>query len=174
MLTIYPGQLQEFAISESETREIERRFLVRELPPLLERHPRVRIVQGYIADEPNQVRLRTTDDDSFCLTVKTGKGAVQSGKGTVRGEHEIELTRAQFEKLWPLTAGRRLSKCRYRIPHGDFTIELDEFQGANRGLLVAEVEFSNEAACYDFVAPEWFGDDISSDSRYSNRRLATE
>jgi adenylate cyclase len=153
--------------NEAETREIERRFRVRETPPLLDTYPQVRIIQGYISDVPNQVRLRQTDAGSFFLTIK-------SGKAPVRNECEIELTRLQFEKLWPLTAGRRLTKSRYKIPLGDFTIELDEFEGVNRGLLVAEVEFPDEASCWGFQPPAWFGDDVTGDPRYANRRLATE
>jgi CYTH domain-containing protein len=45
-----------------------------------------------------------------------------------------------FETLWPLTEGRRIEKTRYELPHGDVTIELDEFGGDLEGLLLAEAE----------------------------------
>jgi len=147
--------------------EIERRFQVLHIPPSLEDYPHVRIVQGYLADAPNTVRVRQLGDDSFFLTLK-------SGKPPVRRECEIALTRAQFEKLWPLTAGRRLRKSRYRIPLEDLTIELDVFEGVNRGVLVAEVEFPDEISCAAFQPPDWLGRDVSGDPQYANRRMATE
>lgn len=147
--------------------EIERKFLLRPPGPSLEGVRGRHIDQGYLADSPQQVRLRRVDEDRFILTVKTGQGIV-------RGEHEVDLTREQFDKLWPLTAGRRLSKVRYEIPHGDLTVEVDVYEGIHTGLRVAEVEFPSEEACHGFQPPEWLGEDVTADLRYSNRALATE
>ncbi len=92
----------------------------------------------------------------------------------VREEHEIELTPAQFETLWPLTAGRRLTKTRYAIPCAGRTIEIDVYEGKNRGLVVAEVEFDSENAARHFVPPDWFAEEVSDRPEYSNRNLARE
>jgi CYTH domain-containing protein len=48
--------------------------------------------------------------------------------------------------------------------------EIDEFHGANEGLVVAEVELPDEA--HDFAKPEWLGPEISADLRFSNSMLA--
>src|SRR3982751_5363919 len=98
----------------SASLEIERKFLLRPPGPSLDGLPCRHIDQGYLADAPQQVRLRRIDGSRFILTVKTGEGLI-------RGEHEIDLSREQFEKLWPLTAGRRLRKIRYDVPLGDLT-----------------------------------------------------
>ena len=50
--------------------------------------------------------------DRLLLTAKRGSGLS-------REEAEIELDREPFERLWPLTEGRRLHKRRHVIPHGD-------------------------------------------------------
>jgi adenylate cyclase len=146
--------------------EIERKFLVRSAPDGLDERPAQRIDQGYLAigDDGEEVRLRRIGD-ALLLTVKRGTGEV-------RTEEEIELERAQFERLWPLTEGRRIEKTRYRIPHGDLVIELDVYEGRLEGLMTAEVEFPAEGASADFEPPGWLGDDVTEDARYRNEQLA--
>ena len=147
--------------------EIERKFLVATLPPDVERHPRQKLRQGYlVADADTSVRLRT-HEDGWMLTVKRGRGLR-------RTEAEIALTRAQFDVLWPLTAGARLEKTRYHLPFGPYTIELDCYAGALAGLLTAEVEFPTEAAAHAFEPPAWFGADVTGDARYLNLTLARD
>ena len=91
--------------------EIERKFLVAELPDDLGRHPAESIEQGYIAIEGAvEVRLRHRAGRAL-LTVK-------SGAGRVRVEEEFEIDERRSASLWPLSEGRRVSKTRYRLPGG--------------------------------------------------------
>jgi adenylate cyclase len=147
--------------------EIERKFLVAEPPQALERHPSSSVAQGYLAIEPGgtEVRVRRRDEVNS-LTVK-------SGRGIGREETEIELIDAQFQSLWPLTEGRRVHKTRYEILAGDgLVIELDIYQGALAGLLVAEVEFPTKSSAAAFIAPDWFGSEVTGDPAYKNQALA--
>jgi adenylate cyclase len=149
--------------------EIERKFLVHEPPGDLDRHPSTAIEQGYlaIADDGTEVRIRRRDA-SATLTVK-------SGGGRSRVEEELEIDAQRFERLWPLTEGRRIEKRRYEIPAGDgLTVELDVYDGALGGLVVAEVEFDSEDAAERFSGPDWLGPEVTDDERYKNRRLACE
>jgi adenylate cyclase len=148
--------------------EIERKYLLKELPPHFDQLQGALIEQGYLAIEPgaNQVRLRKKADIAT-LTVKRGEGLV-------RDEHEIELSPSQFDALWPLTAGRRLTKCRYKTPWAGRVIEIDVYGGKNSGLVVAEVEFESAEAAHAFVPPEWFAGEVSERPEYSNRNLARE
>jgi len=43
--------------------------------------------------------------------------------------------------------------------------------GRNKGLIVAEVEFPDEASCAAFQSPAWFGD-VSDVPQFSNFSLA--
>ena len=149
-------------------REIERKFLIPELPPGIERFQGYPIAQGYLANETGgrHVRLRKRGK-SASLTFKVGRG-------TNREEREIRLSAKQFAALWPATAGRRLRKARYYIPWKGHTIEIDVYRGNNAGLVVAEVEFKSQAACRKFKAPAWFGPEVTGVRRYSNVRLARE
>jgi len=150
------------------SREIERKFLLRKLPPNL-RHFRSRTIeQGYLAvkTDGTQIRLRKAGRH-HSLTIKRGRGLS-------RQEIEIDLARDQFEELWPATAGCRLTKTRYDVPFGKYTIEIDLYRGRNEGLVVAEVEFRDERECRRFQPPDWFAAEVSGKSRYSNVRLARE
>lgn len=149
--------------------EIERKFLVPELPPGLGRWPATRIEQGYIAigGDGTEVRVRRRDGD-VVLTVK-------GGGGLSRAEEEIGIDAERFARLWPLTEGRRLEKTRHLIPAGEgLNIELDVYSGALTGLAVAEVEFASEEAADAFGPPAWFGPEVTDDARYKNQRLASE
>ncbi len=149
--------------------EIERKFLVAEVPGALDDHPSEAIEQGYVAVERSvEVRLRRRGGRAL-LTVK-------SGAGRVRVEEEFEIDDRRFESLWPLTEGRRVTKTRYRLPAagGDLTIELDVYSGDLDGLVVAEVEFESGSAADAFEPPDWFGAEVTDDTRYANRALAVD
>jgi CYTH domain-containing protein len=148
--------------------EIERKFLVKELPLNLKDYESRPIEQGYLAvkRDGTQVRLRKAGS-RHTLTVKRGRGLK-------RQEWEIDLIPEQFNELWPATEGRRLRKTRYDIPFGDRTIEVDIYAGLNKGLVVAEVEFDDETQCVNFEPPDWFGKEVTGKSRYSNVKLARE
>ena len=149
--------------------EIERKFLVDAPPDGLDRHPASAIDQGYLAIEPGGVEVRVRRRDAKAvLTVK-------AGTGRTRAEEEIAIDADAFERLWPLTEGRRVEKVRHLIPAGDgLTIELDVYGGDLAGLVVAEVEFPDEAAADAFAPPPWIGAEVTDDERYKNHRLAVD
>ena len=144
-------------------KEIERKFCVRKMPNLAA-CTGVEIAQGYLAVGGTEVRVRRKGDQ-FYQTVKMGTGVK-------RTEVEMALSRAQFDLLWPLTAGRRVKKVRYELTEGKWTIELDVYRGRLKGLVVAEVEFESVAESARFVPPPWFGRDVTDDDRYKNANLA--
>ncbi|HKP45976.1 MAG TPA: CYTH domain-containing protein [Pyrinomonadaceae bacterium] len=148
--------------------EIERKFLVKELPVNLKTCESRPIEQGYFAvkRDGTQVRLRKAGTQ-YSLTFKRGRGIK-------RQEWEVALLPEQFNELWPTTEGRRLRKTRYDVRYGEYTIEVDIYAGLNKGLIVAEVEFDDERQCEKFQPPKWFDEEVSGKSRYSNVRLARE
>jgi adenylate cyclase len=147
--------------------EIERKFLVRELPGPLASYPSDHVEQGYlaIADDGVEVRLRRRGDRTL-LTVK-------SGPGHVRVEEEMPIEERRFDALWPLTDGRRVIKTRYLVPvEPGLVAELDVYGGDLDGLVTAEIEFTSERASADFAPPAWLGREITGDERYANQSLA--
>ena len=148
------------------SREIERKFLLKRVPGQLEQFPHDEISQGYLAIESGgvQVRLRKKGN----VRSLTYKRSTKNG----REEREIRLSVEQFDALWPATVGRRLTKIRYEMPWKEHTIEIDLYRGRHDGLIVAEVEFSDEGSCAAFKPPDWIGEEVTGKSRYSNVLLA--
>ena len=140
-------------------REIERKFLLKRLPPNLRHFHSRTIEQGYLAvkTDGTPIRLRKAGR-RHSLTVKRGRGLS-------RQEIEIDLTRDQFEELWPATAGCRLTKTRYDVPFGKHMIEIDLYRGRNEGLVVAEVEFHDERECAHQLARQGPGDSSHAGNR---------
>jgi CYTH domain-containing protein/CHAD domain-containing protein len=147
--------------------EIERKFLLEQLPAELERNPAADIEQGYLAVAKDaEVRVRR-HGEGFSLTLKRGGGEE-------REEIEIALDRRRFEALWEATEGSRLTKRRYLVSLGDrLSAEVDVYFGSLAGLRVAEVEFPSREAAASFQPPDWFGREVTGDRRYANQALAT-
>jgi CYTH domain-containing protein len=146
--------------------EIERKFLVDHLPASSDDMRGERIRQGYLIVAEGGIELRIRQkQDRFYQTIKTGEGLS-------RTEIEIELSRGQFDQLWPHTDGRRVGKTRYQVAVGKHTAELDRFEGDLTGLLLVEVEFSSVEDAWRFAPPDWFGVEVTEDSRYKNKQLA--
>ena len=143
--------------------EIERKFLLKELPKDLESYPCRLLEQGYLSTGP-VVRIRK-DNEKYELTYK-GKGAM------VREEYNLPLTEQSYEHLKQKIDGRLITKRRYMIPYEDYTIELDVFEGDLAPLTLAEVEFPSEDAANSFVAPEWFAEDVTFSKLYHNSYLS--
>lgn len=143
--------------------EIERKFLLKQLPENLSTYPYRQLEQGYLSTNP-VVRIRK-DDDRYELTYK-GKGAM------VREEYNLPLTQSSYEHLKEKIDGRLIAKKRYLIPFGDYTIELDIFEGDLAPLTLAEVEFSSEEEANAFTPPDWFAEDVTFSPLYHNSVLS--
>lgn len=145
--------------------EIERKFLLDELPEGIERNPSAEIEQAYLAVSPEaEVRVRRREG-TCTLTVK-------KGVGEEREEVEVEIDPARFESLWRACGDRRLAKRRHLVSLGDLTAEIDVYRGPLAGLRVAEVEFPSREAARSFQPPSWFGREVTGDDRYANQSLA--
>ena len=144
--------------------EIERKYLIDQIPFNLSEYPSRKIEQGYLCTEP-VVRIRR-DGEDYYLTYKS-KGLM------VREEYNLPLTRDAYEHLKPKADGRIITKERFLIPLDDtLTIELDRFEGDLAPLLLAEVEFQDEDSANTFVPPDWFGEDVTFSSKYHNSTLS--
>ncbi len=144
--------------------EIERKYLIDQLPADLASYPCKVIEQGYLCTEP-VVRIRRSND-KYTLTYK-GSGLM------VREEYNLPLTAEAFAHLKNKIDGRLISKRRYLIPLADkYTIELDVFEGDLAPLQLAEVEFETEEEANSFIPPEWFGEDVTFSTEYHNSTLS--
>ncbi len=151
--------------------EIERKYLVdvKKLPSFLNLdsflHTEIR--QGYISINP-VIRVRQ-DGNVYVLTVK-GQGLI------TREEFELPLTKEQFDRLWQKcdTDSTPINKTRWRIPidNSGLVAELDIYHEQLDGLATVEVEFECIKSCRQFAPLEWFGKEVTEDSRFSNASLS--
>jgi CYTH domain-containing protein len=153
--------------------EIERRFLVRDpcaaigTPAASSFH----ITQGYFGQVDGlRVRVRVVVGENNDRTaILTFKGA-RRGYCRLEYEYPLDIGRA-WRALHTLPPMEIIQKTRYQIPSpGDLVWSVDQFEGANQGLFVAEIELSHPNQ--KFALPPWAGEEITFDPRYGNSRLA--
>ena len=120
--------------------------------------------QGYLStDAARTVRVRIDGEQAF-LTIK-GKSV-----GASRGEWEYPIpVNEAAELLDGLCQQPLVEKVRRRIAIGPHTWEVDEFLGANAGLVVAEIELASEDEAFE--KPDWLGREVTGDARYFNSNL---
>lgn len=166
--------------------EIERKYIIKELPQDLQQFPFHAIEQCYLNTHPT-VRARK-EDDEYYMTYK--------GEGTVsKVEYNLPLNKESYEHLRAKADGNVITKKRYLLPLNEdafskediqsdpeleralaeksMKIELDVFEGAFQGLVFAEVEFPSSHAADVYVPAKWFGSDVSEDKHFSNAYLSS-
>lgn len=148
--------------------EIERKFLVKKGGAFkAAAFSCSHIQQGYIRAEGATVRIRIRDDKAY-LTIKSH--SVDGGLS--RYEFEKEITLDEASHLMKLCHGGVIDKHRYLVKSGSHTFEVDEFHGANEGLVMAEVELSSPDEPFD--KPDFIGPEVTGDSHFYNSHLLVE
>ncbi len=145
--------------------EIERKFLVHDNS--WSKTQGRKLVQAYIAsEEKSTVRIRIDGEQAF-LTIK---GRPQAGHfGRLECEYPIPVKDAQ-EMIDELACSNIIEKTRYKINFENMLWEVDQFQGDNEGLVLAEIELESEDQ--KFSKPKWAGLEVTHDFRFSNSSLA--
>jgi adenylate cyclase len=145
--------------------EIERKFLVLHDGWRTDAGPGRRVVQGYVARSAgNNVRIRRIGDQAF-LTIKGARAGIS------RPEFEYEIPVADAEAmLREFRLHPPIEKTRYDVPYAGFIWEVDVFEGAHAGLVLAEVELDREDQAVSL--PPWVGPEVTQDVRYRSANLA--
>lgn len=142
--------------------EIERKFLVQEGDWRTGKSTLYR--QGYLnRAKERTVRVRIAGKQAF-VTIKG------ISTGASRAEFEYEIPVADAEQLLLLCDGPLIEKTRYLTLYEGMTWEVDEFHGANKGLVVAEIELQSETQ--SFSKPAWVGLEVTHENRYFNSSLS--
>ncbi len=142
--------------------EIERKFLVKKGGAYKRAaFSSSRIKQGYI---PEEGAIRVRDDKAF-LTIK----ARSINGGMTRYEFEKEITLDEADHLLALCRGGMIDKRRWLVKSGTHIFEVDEFYGANEGLVMAEVELATEDE--PFERPDFIGMEVTGDKRFYNSHM---
>lgn len=141
--------------------EIERKYLVKKEMINLPKSGK-KLIQGYLWSEPDKsLRIRIADTKAF-LTIKSGNNILK------RSEFEYEIPIKDANDLLKM-CDSKIEKTRYLIPYEKHIWEIDVFSGTNKGLIVAEVELTNENE--EIKLPNWIHKEVSHDPRYLNVSL---
>lgn len=145
--------------------EIERKFLVRDDGWREAAGRGCLIEQAYLAlTDAVSVRVRIRDAAAATLTIKSRAVALR------RQEFEFPIPVDEAGELMTLRTGSLVQKVRYKVPCGDLVWEVDVFEGANAGLVVAEIELAHEDQ--SFERPSWLGEEVTGVERFYNASLA--
>lgn len=144
--------------------EIERKYLVKkEVWETIEKPEPQEIVQAYLFNELEKtLRVRIKGEKAF-LTLK-GKT-----EGISRSEFEYAIPMSDAKAMIKQFSEKLIVKNRYEIKVGNHLWEVDEFHGKLNGLLLAEIELSNENETFEL--PYWVGEEVSEDPNYYNANL---
>jgi adenylate cyclase len=125
----------------------------------------VKYRQGYLSSQASSsIRVRISDDHAW-LNIKSAT------VGTHRHEYEYEIPMADADEiLTNLCRKPLIEKTRHFITNDGHLWEIDEFEGDNQGLIVAEIEL--DAIGRVFTKPSWLGSEVTDDLRYYNNNLS--
>lgn len=152
--------------------EVERKFLVlgeqwRELVVSSQD-----LQQGYLAASATcLVRVRAADDAGW-LTIKGATPVPGEGQALVRSEYEWSIPAEEARSLLGELTLSRVAKTRHFLSCGPGEWTVDEFVADNAGLVLLEIEGQQAAGLAQAQLPDWVGEDVSADGRYSNAYLS--
>jgi len=146
--------------------EIERKYLVTSLAFKEEAFAKNDIAQGYLNSNPERtVRIRIKGTKGF-ITIK----GIGNESGASRLEWEKEIPVDEAKALLKLCEKGVIEKTRYEVKSGNHIIEIDEFHGDNKGLIMAEIELKDENESIE--KPNWLETEVTGDKRYYNSYLS--
>jgi adenylate cyclase len=145
--------------------EIERKFLVKNNAFKAVSFHSAKIIQGFLSSIPERtVRIRIKDATGY-ITVK----GIGNESGTTRFEWEKEIPLAEAVELLKICEPGVIDKTRFNVKSGNHTFEVDEFNGENEGLLIAEIELNSEDETFE--KPTWLGEEVTGQTKYYNASL---
>lgn len=149
-------------------KEIERKFLIKEIPFDLYSMDPEKVIQSYLAIGEEEVRLRKTLVGSKAKCVMT----IKKGKGLVREEREFPIEELTYAQLLQGSTKKPIIKNRFvKVIDGyEYVIDLFLNESLSR-LITAEVEFESVEDANEFVKPIWLGEEVTEDKAYKNQSL---
>ena len=147
--------------------EIERKFLLANDHWRLEVYRRCHMLQGYLGAPGGRASIRVR------LQGKRARLNIKSSViGSTRAEYEYPIPYAQAREMFDTLCIGCVEKTRHYIRRNGLIWEIDEFHGDNEGLVVAEVELTDENE--DLAHPAWIGREITEEPRYYNHSLSVK
>ena len=121
--------------------EIERKFLVIGSGWKAAAHKRIRMRHGYLAPLGSKASVRVRVEG------EVGKLNVKAAVvGMARAEYEYSIPAEEAEEMLATLASGLILKTRHYVTVGAHLWEVDEFEGENAPLVVAEIELQSKGA----------------------------
>jgi CYTH domain-containing protein len=138
-----------------EQQEIERVFLVKELPKGIAKakHFIIRVGDFFDSNSRDALKIKQKGEEYFIIK-KHWEDIMD------KTEHIIHIKKGEFDVLWECTVQSH-EKVRFLYPLGNKTCEIDYYLGRLNGYVRAEVEFKNMKEAEGFVPPAWFAEEIT-------------
>lgn len=146
--------------------ETERKFLVTNSDYKKQYSSKEKITQAYLSKDPKRsVRIRLNNRKGW-ITIK----GESDKKGLSRMEWEGEIPLNTAKKLLKICLPNPINKIRYKIQlNNNITIEVDEFLGHNKGLVLAEIELISKDQ--PFEKPDWLGKEVTGIKKFYNSMM---
>ena len=146
--------------------ETERKFLVTNRDYKKQYSSKEKITQAYLSKDPKRsVRIRVNNRKGW-ITIK----GESDKKGLSRMEWEREIPLKTAKKLLEICLPNPINKIRYKIQlNNNITIEVDEFLGHNKGLVLAEIELISKDQ--SFEKPDWLGKEVTGIKKFYNSMM---
>ena len=146
--------------------ETERKFLVTNRDYKKQYSSKEKITQAYLSKDPKRsVRIRVNNRKGW-ITIK----GESDKKGLSRMEWEKEIPLKTAKKLLKICLPNPINKIRYKIQlNNNITIEVDEFLGHNKGLVLAEIELISKDQ--SFEKPDWLGKEVTGIKKFYNSMM---
>tara|TARA_Y100000739_G_C20499177_1_gene414070 strand:+ start:369 stop:824 length:456 start_codon:yes stop_codon:yes gene_type:complete len=146
--------------------ETERKFLVTNSDYKKQYSSKEKITQAYLSKDPKRsVRIRLNNRKGW-ITIK----GESDKKGLSRMEWEREIPLKTAKKLLKICLPNPINKIRYKIQlNNNITIEVDEFLGHNKGLVLAEIELISKDQ--SFEKPDWLGKEVTGIKKFYNSMM---
>lgn len=152
--------------------ELERRFLLRELPEGMTRaSEHVQIWDNYLTNTRlrlRKLRIPQTRQWKLKLTQKFAPEPADFSRTIITNTY---LSAAEYEVL-SVFEGNEIRKNRYPFEHEGRAFSLDVFLGALWGLILAETSFETDEEMNDFQLPSFAVMDVTNDEMFTGGRLA--
>lgn len=145
--------------------EIERKFLVTGSGWRAAAHKRIAMRHGYLAPLGSKASVRVRVEGPV------GKLNVKAAiVGASRAEYEYTIPAEEAEEMLSSLASGLILKTRHYVTVGAHLWEVDEFEGDNAPLVVAEIELGSEDEAFE--RPDWLGAEVTMEARYYNHTLS--
>jgi adenylate cyclase len=154
----------------SVNQEIEYKWLLKELPKI-EFHKIIQMKQGYISNQNYQIRIREEKYNNDVKWIICHK----DGKGLVRTETELDLSKEMFSMFWPLVGENYLSKSRMiHFDEAGLKWEIDNYHSLSKDLVTMELEVPY--VNFKFNIPKeiklLIKEDVTGQGKWSNSSLS--